>query len=78
MISRRKLLVALGAGALGAPLASFAQQQPAKIPRIGFLGATSATGYARQVEALRAGLRELGYRLTIPQQLLLRADKVIE
>jgi len=59
---RRELLMAGGAGLclLAAPLASLAQQQ-AKVWRIGFLGATSASGYARQVEALRAGLRDLGY-----------------
>jgi len=45
---------------LGAPLASFAQQQ-SKVWRIGFLGAASASGFARWVEALRAGLRDLGY-----------------
>jgi putative ABC transport system substrate-binding protein len=59
--NRRKLLAVFGAGALVAPLASFAQQQPAKVPRIGFLGAESASGYTSRVDALRAGLRELGY-----------------
>ena len=29
--------------------------------RIGFLGAASAAGYAREVEAMRDGLRDLGY-----------------
>jgi len=58
--NRRKLLVALGAGALAAPLTSFAQQK-GKVWRIGFLGSTPASGFARQVEALRAGLRDLGY-----------------
>jgi putative ABC transport system substrate-binding protein len=58
--TRRKLLIALGACALAAPLASLAQQA-AKVPRIGFLGSTSASGYATQIEALRAGLRDLGY-----------------
>jgi hypothetical protein len=31
------------------------------MPVVGFLGAVSASDYARQVEALRAGLRDLGY-----------------
>ncbi|MGH8633720.1 MAG: ABC transporter substrate binding protein, partial [Burkholderiales bacterium] len=53
--------MALGAGALAAPLATFAQQKPAKVARIGFLGAPSASGFANQVEALQAGLRDLGY-----------------
>jgi putative ABC transport system substrate-binding protein len=61
MISRRKLLVAFGAGAVAAPLVSFAQQQSAKLARIGFLGSTSASSFASQVEALWAGLRDLGY-----------------
>ena len=60
-MKRRKLLIALGASALASPLASFAQQQPAKVSRIGFLGSASATAYASRVEALRAGLRDLGY-----------------
>ena len=61
MNTRRKLLLAGGAGlcALAAPLASLAQQR--KVRRIGFLGASSASGYAPQVEALRAGLRDMGY-----------------
>ena len=61
MNTRRRLVLALGAGALAAPLASFAQQKPAKVARIGFLGAASASGFASRVEALRAGLRDLGY-----------------
>ncbi|MGH9649100.1 MAG: hypothetical protein ACRD3I_01390, partial [Terriglobales bacterium] len=61
MNTRRRLMFALGAGTLGAPLESFAQQKPAKVARIGFLGSTSASGYANQVGALRAGLRDLGY-----------------
>jgi putative ABC transport system substrate-binding protein len=52
--------MALGAGALTASIASFAQQ-PAKMRRIGFLGTGTAAGMASWVEALRAGLRELGY-----------------
>jgi putative ABC transport system substrate-binding protein len=36
-------------------------QQVAKVVRIGFLCAASASGYARQVDGFRLGLRELGY-----------------
>jgi ABC-type uncharacterized transport system substrate-binding protein len=48
---------------LAAPLGSFAQQQPPRIARIGFLGVTSASLSANviRVEALRTGLRDLGY-----------------
>jgi len=61
MNTRRKLVIALGAGAFTAPLVSFAQPQPAKTLRLGFLSPASATGTASRVEALRAGLRDLGY-----------------
>ena len=36
-------------------------QQVIKISRIGFLGSISASKYASQVEALLAGLHDLGY-----------------
>ena len=36
-------------------------QQSGKIPRVGILGSVSASGSATRVEALRAGLRDLGY-----------------
>jgi putative ABC transport system substrate-binding protein len=61
MTARREVLVALGAGALATPLALFAQQQPAKLARIGYLGLSSTSSYAGGIEALRAGLRDLGY-----------------
>ena len=38
-----------------------AQQQPSKVPRIGFLNATSASVESTRIEAFRQGLRELGY-----------------
>ncbi|MBI3371490.1 MAG: ABC transporter substrate-binding protein [Betaproteobacteria bacterium] len=60
MEKRRKLVIALGAGALATPLCSFAQQQ-GKVWRIGFLGAASASGYVKEIDAIRAGLRDLGY-----------------
>ena len=60
MNTRRRLFLALMAGALAAPLASFAQQ-PAKIARIGFLFAASSQGTESQLQAFREGLRELGY-----------------
>lgn len=62
MITRRKIVIALGAGAL-APFASFAQQPPAKVFRIGVLHTeTEASTVRRGIpEALRAGLSDLGY-----------------
>jgi putative ABC transport system substrate-binding protein len=59
MNNRRKLIVALGASALTAPFASFAQQP--KIYRIGILSAENASGYRTRLEAFRAGLRDFGY-----------------
>jgi putative ABC transport system substrate-binding protein len=56
---RRELIILLG-GAAAWPLAARAQQV-GKVARIGFLGATSPAHYGARVEALRAGLRELGY-----------------
>ncbi len=56
-MDRRAFIGALTGGLLAAPLA--AEAQPAgKVYRIAFLG---STGYASQMEAFRAGLRDLGY-----------------
>jgi putative ABC transport system substrate-binding protein len=60
VIDRRRFIGAL-AGALAAVRAASAQQQPAKVYRIGFLGTTSASEYASNVDAWRAGLHDLGY-----------------
>ena len=60
MKNRRKLIFALGAGALVSPLSSFAQPQT-KVWRIGYLSSETASSQRPRVEALRAGLRELGY-----------------
>ncbi len=57
MLRRREFIALLGGAAAAWPLAARAQQ-PAKVSRIGFLGlAPEFSG----VEALRAGLRYLGY-----------------
>jgi len=55
---RREFLGALG-GAAAWPLAAHAQQ-PAKVPRIGFLHYGS-TGPSPEVDAFRQGLSDLGY-----------------
>ena len=62
MITRRKFVVATGAGGAGAlaPLASFAQQ-PAKIWRIGMLETTSLALNSANLDAFLKGMRELGY-----------------
>ena len=66
MRARRRFVAAIGAGALAplsslAPLAVLAQQQASKVARIGWLGTASAAGYLREMDAIRASLRELGY-----------------
>jgi len=58
-IGRRELLVALGGGAVAWPLVARAQQT--KIARIGILGLASAAAVAPYVNAVREGLRDLGY-----------------
>ena len=62
MNGRRDLLILLGVAA-AAPRAVLAQAKPPadRIWRIGFLSSASASSYAYRVEALRAGLRDLGY-----------------
>jgi len=62
MRTRRQVLIALGAGALAAPLASFAQQQT-KVWRIGFLSARRrpASLDADYYGVLPRSMRELGY-----------------
>ena len=62
MINRRKLIVALGAGALAAPFGSLAQQQ-GKVWRVGFL---ASRGRPVSLDAdvfggFPRGMRELGY-----------------
>ena len=59
MNTRRKLIIALSASALVSPLSPRAQ--PAKVWRIGFLGTATAAGYVKEIDAIRAGLRDLGY-----------------
>ena len=53
-------MIALGASALAAPFASFAQQ-PKKVPRIGYLTGDSQSADAPRRDGFRQGLRELGY-----------------
>ncbi len=58
-MDRRAFSGILAAALLAAPLAAEAQQ--VKVSRIGFLSGQSPTDLARQLEAFRQGLRELGY-----------------
>lgn len=60
MNNRRKLVVALGASALAAPLFSSAQQH-GKVRRIGLLSPFAPSATALWHQALRLGLRDLGW-----------------
>ena len=57
---RRREFITLAGGAAAWPLAARGQQR-AKVPRIGYLGLGPASAWSSRVEALRAGLRDLGY-----------------
>jgi putative tryptophan/tyrosine transport system substrate-binding protein len=59
-IGRRKFLATLGGAAGALPLAARAQQ-PAKVPTIGFLGASTPSGQSKSVTAFVQRLRELGW-----------------
>jgi hypothetical protein len=54
MIALLALMISLGASSADA-------QPPGKVPRIGLLGASSASAYGSFIEAFRQGLRDLGY-----------------
>jgi hypothetical protein len=58
-IGRRELITLLGSAAAAWPLVARAQQD-AKIARIGFLGLAPASVFITRLDALRAGLREVG------------------
>jgi putative ABC transport system substrate-binding protein len=59
-MSKKVFCFALGALLFAHCLAAEAQQ-PAKVPRIGFLGTASASANLVRIEAFRQGLRELDY-----------------
>ena len=59
-MSKNVFRFALGAMLL-AVYASAEAQQAKKVPRIGYLGATSASANVTRIEAFRQGLREAGY-----------------
>lgn len=79
MNNRRKFVIALGAGALTMPLASFAQQ-PGNIPRIGLLWIDLGT-FPHYLTAFREGLRAQGYiegkNIRIEDRFLVKAYKQI-
>ena len=61
-MNRRKAVIALLLiGGANAPDIARAQAQSARIYRIGFLGTAFASGYVRELDWVRDGLRKLGY-----------------
>ena len=61
MNHRRKLFIALAAGALVNPLIARAQQPPAKPRRIGYLSLSSVESNTHYLVAFRAGMAVLGW-----------------
>ncbi len=57
----RKIILCLLTTALLSTAPFVEGQQPKKVPRIGFLGATSPSVESSRIEGFRQGLRELGY-----------------
>src|SRR5271156_3177350 len=58
---RRTFARAVGAALALAPIVGQTQPTTERVYRIGFLGLTSASAFATRVDALRGGLRDLGY-----------------
>jgi putative ABC transport system substrate-binding protein len=56
-----KILISLLATVLLTTASPADAQQPKKVPRIGYLSATSPSANVGRIEAFRQGLRELGY-----------------
>jgi putative tryptophan/tyrosine transport system substrate-binding protein len=60
MSSRRDFITLLGGAAATVPFGARAQSSP-KIARLGFLGATTPSGFEKTLPQFRLGLRDLGY-----------------
>jgi putative tryptophan/tyrosine transport system substrate-binding protein len=59
-MDRRTFILGSSIGVFGLRVPANAQSME-KLPRIGFLGATSEAGLGRHLDAFRSGLRDLGY-----------------
>ena len=67
MIGRRTFLRTLSAGLLAAPLAAEAQQT-GTVSRLGILSPASPSAFGYAFDALRQGLRDLGYIESHPRR----------
>jgi putative ABC transport system substrate-binding protein len=61
MVKRRRIVLALGAGALAAPSALLAQRDDSKIPHVAYLSQRSVADRGVFLSAFRDGLREFGW-----------------
>lgn len=61
MVKKHKLVISFVYVMLLAVSCLAEAQQPKRVPRIGFLGASSSSAAEDRTEAFRQGLRELGY-----------------
>ena len=61
MITRRRILLALGGGALAAPLRSYAQRPVKRVARIGYLTNDTVSVDLPRRNAFKQGLRDLGH-----------------
>jgi putative ABC transport system substrate-binding protein len=80
-MERRQFIRLAGGAAVSWPMVSRAQQS-AKVWRIGYLGFGPASSWTSEVEALRSGLRDLGYidgkNITIEFRWAERADQTFD
>jgi hypothetical protein len=60
-IGRRKFVATLGSVAAAWPRVAHAQQQPAQIPRVGWIFPGASVGNPTELAGFKEGLRELGY-----------------
>jgi putative tryptophan/tyrosine transport system substrate-binding protein len=60
-VRRREFLALLGGVAVGWPFAAYAQQAAVKVYRVGIMETISPVANAANFDALRKGMRELGY-----------------